>query len=106
EPQAVEHLSSTCLLALPIDQPQRTARLSPQKGIFGHAQVGQQIELLIDDADPQLLGGVRARDAYALPAQHDVTTVRDVHASQDLHQGRLPSAVLSNNGVHLTPEAE
>ena len=50
-PQAVEHLFGLLLQLPGVHDPQAALRLAAEEYVFGHGHVGEQVELLVDDAD-------------------------------------------------------
>ena len=78
-----------------------------QEDILRDAQVGGQVEFLIDRRDAQGLGILGAPDFNRLPIEEDLALVLGIGAGQDLDQGRLAGPVLAQQGMHLTfPDGE
>ena len=76
--------------------------LPTQKQVFGHGQVGQQVDFLVYRADPQSLT-VRGRGGFDLGSvQHDHTGVAPVSSCQAFDQCRFASAVLPQKRVHFS----
>ena len=71
------------------------------KDVLGHAHVGHQIELLVDDADAKFLRLARVDQAYLLAVQDDRPGIGRVGASQYLHQRGLSRSVFTQEDVHL-----
>jgi hypothetical protein len=77
------------------------ARLPADEDVLRDRQVGHQVELLVDDADAELLRMAWAGDAYGLAVEQEFARVRRVDARKQLHERRLAGAVLSDEGEHL-----
>jgi len=69
-------------------------RLKPEEDVVGDAALGQQAELLVDDADPGPARLDRMPEGDGLAAKLDLAFVGPVDAAEHLHQGRLAGAVL------------
>ena len=84
-----------------VEQPRSERRLTIGEDVAGDREMGEEIELLKDDADPEPAGmeGIGDDDRFA--AQHQRAAVRLVDAGQHLHDGRLAGAVLPHHGVDL-----
>src|SRR5450759_1341155 len=83
-------------------QHEAAARLPADEDVLGHGQVAHEVQLLVDDRDPQVLRGP-GREDLDLGAPHlDRPGVALVDPGQDLHQRGLPRAVLADQGVDLT----
>src|SRR5664280_2883198 len=76
--------------------------LAADEDVLGHSEVVHEVQFLVDDADPQGLCRVRARDLLIAPFDPDRARISLVDAGQDLHERRLARAVLANECVHLT----
>src|SRR5207249_4144555 len=61
--------------------------------------VGEERELLVDDADAVLGGLPRGVDGRLLAVELDRARVGPDGSGEDLHQGRLAGAVLADDGV-------
>ena len=77
------------------------ARLPADEDVLGHRQVPHQVQLLVDDADPKVLGRPRGRDLLFLATNSDHARIATIDPGQDLHQRRLSSAVLPDQAVDL-----
>ena len=71
------------------------------KDVLGHAHVGHQIELLVDDADAEFLRLARVDQAYFLAVQDDRPGIGRVGAGQYLHQRGFSRPVFAQEDVHL-----
>ena len=76
-------------------------RLPADEDVGSHRQVGNEVELLVDDPDAGIpcLGGIVEMHFAALEA--DDTLVRLVHAGKDLHERRLARPVFPHQGMNL-----
>ena len=82
-------------------------RLAAEKDVVGRRQFGNEIEFLMDDRDARPLGVLNAGELRRRAVEPNDAVVLDVHAGEDLHQGRLAGAVLADQRVHLAgPEIE
>ncbi len=66
-----------------------------------NGQVGEEVQLLKDDADALLPGLSWIANDHRLSTQHKRPAVRLIDAGQHLHDGRLAGAVLSNDSMNL-----
>ena len=76
--------------------------LMRHEDVFGHAQVGVEIQFLIDDADAVMIGIARGTDMNGLPVHEQLTGGCLLNARQNFHQGRFARAVFADQDVHLT----
>ncbi|MNH20389.1 hypothetical protein D3C79_801550 [compost metagenome] len=86
----------------PVDEAE-TAGLVADEEVVHHRHVRQQVDLLIDGADPQALGVgcVRRGDGDAI--EFDAPPVGLVDAGEGLDQGGLAGAVLAEQRHDLSP---
>ncbi|MNQ50188.1 hypothetical protein D3C85_641170 [compost metagenome] len=78
------------------------ARLAAEEDIGCNRQLRQQIQLLVDDADPLILGVARSLEVDRLTAVADAARIGLIDAGQHLHQGGFAGAILTEQGHHLT----
>src|SRR5205807_10277955 len=90
-------------LALIDDERDPCARLTADKDVLCRGEVRHEAELLMDDADAELLRSSRSRDVHVGAVQTDPSGVPAVDAGEDLHEGRLARAVLSDERMDLAP---
>src|SRR5580704_6956163 len=76
-------------------------RQTPEIQVFGHGQVGDERELLVDEQDALLLGVERTGEGERLTLEDDLAGVRLQAAGQYLHERRLARAILTAEGVDL-----
>src|SRR3569833_1355027 len=78
--------------------------LVAQEDVLRDRQVRHQRELLVDDHDADVLAVADAAELRDLAVEDDLAVIAAgrVDAGQDLHQRRLPGAVLAADGVDLT----
>jgi hypothetical protein len=75
--------------------------LPAEEHVVGHAEAGDQVELLVDRRDAQRDGRLGIGEPHRLALPGDQPLVGLVGAGQDLDQGRLAGAVLPEQAVHL-----
>src|SRR5262249_28856466 len=71
-------------------------RFPADEDVLFDRQVGEEVELLIDDADPETLRLVRGGQRDRLTVQHDLPLVRRVDTGEDFHEGRLARPVFAD----------
>ena len=76
--------------------------LGAEDDVLRDREAVHQHEVLVDHADAERDRVAGRVDPYLLTADGDPALIRRVQAVQDPHQGRLPGAVLADQGVHLT----
>ena len=84
-----------------IDAPEGADGFTSERDVLRDRQVGDGHQFLMDHRDPGFQRGVRGGEFDACTAPFHVPSVRSIQAGQHLHQGRLSSAVLAHQGVHL-----
>ena len=77
------------------------AELVAEEDVLGDAEVGDEVELLVDRGDPEVHRGLRRRQRDRLALPQDLALVGLVARGEDLDQGRLAGAVLAEQAVHL-----
>ena len=75
--------------------------LDSQHDVLGDRHHRDQHEVLVDHADPQVDRVARRAHLDRLAVDQDLALVRPVEAVEDVHQRRLPGAVLAEQGVNL-----
>ena len=83
----------------PLVDRERARRLGAERDVVCDRQVRQQAQLLVDDADPELVRPPRRRDFDLLAVDLDPARRRLVVAGEHLEQRRLPRAVLAYEAV-------
>ena len=78
-----------------------SSRLPADVDILGHRQVPHEVQLLMDDADPKVLGRPGGGDLLFLSADSDHARIAAIDPGKDLHQRGLPRAVLPDETVYL-----
>src|ERR1700680_583243 len=84
-----------------IDQRAGNQRLAAKKDVVGHAQFGDEIELLMNDRYASTLGIAYPAERYRVALHLDDALVARMHAGEDFHQGALAGAVLAHQRMHL-----
>ncbi len=84
-----------------VDPPEGPGRLLAEEQVFVHPELGDEVELLVDRADPGVLGLARRPDVYLPALEEDHPPVGPVDPGQDLDQGGLAGPVLSDEHVDL-----
>ncbi len=74
---------------------------TPQADVLGDRTLGNQVDLLVDRADPLPLGVVRRTRIEGLSLEPDLACILAEVASEGLDQRRFASAVLSHQGMDL-----
>ena len=87
--------------ALHVHEAQARAELRAEKKVLIDAQVVDEIQFLVDEADAQLPRGRGCRDDGPGPADEDLPRIRGKHPAEDVHEGGLSGAVLADQGVYL-----
>src|ERR1700722_17653322 len=80
----------------------RAPRISgsrPREKFSGAGHFGTRVEFLVDDRDASSLGVLNAREANRRTLDPDFAVIIDMHAGEDLHQGRFARAVLTHKRV-------
>ncbi len=80
-------------------QPAET-RKALDKDVLGDRQVGEQVELLVDEADAGRRGVGRPLRLVEPAAEVHGAAFRTQHAAHDVHQRRLAGAVLADQAEH------
>ena len=76
-------------------------RLAAEEDVGGDAELGDEVELLVDDGDAGPLGVADAGEADGRAVDQDLAGVGGLDAGEDLHQRRLAGAVLAHERVNL-----
>ena len=86
---------------------QARGRLVAQQDVFGHRQIGDRHQLLVDHGNAVADGILRAAEHDGPAAQQDLARVDPVQAGQHFHQRRFARAVLAHQRMHLAgPECQ
>ena len=96
----VEHLGSSAAHVLAVDGSEAPA-LPTEHHVLCHAEVGCQVDLLVNGADSERLGVRRAANRDRLSSQQDLAGDRPMHTGQRLDQRRLAGAVLAEQSMDL-----
>ena len=78
-------------------------RLHAERDVLGHRHAGNQHEVLVHHADAQVEGVGGGAEVHRLAVHQDASLVGLVEPGEDVHEGRLPGAVLAHQGQHLAP---
>ena len=70
--------------------------------VLGDRERRDEPEVLVDHADPGVEGVARGVEANRLAVQLDVALVLPIEPGEDVRERRLPGAVLTEEGVHLS----
>jgi hypothetical protein len=85
--------------AAPVDDPSaRRHRL--QHDVLPDGERGDDVALLVDDADADLAGRVRRGDGDLVPVEQEASAVGLLDAGEDLDERALARAVLAQQRVH------
>jgi len=100
--QQVEQFPAALVHGAEVDDAAHGLRLVAQKDVTGHAQVGDQVQFLVDDTDANALHARGSRLGDALVGEDKLAGIGLVCAGEDLDQGGLARAVLADEGMDLT----
>src|SRR5207247_3985628 len=75
--------------------------LVTEKEVAPQAQLLDEREVLVHAFDTQLAGLTRRAQLHLVPKESNAARARRVVAGDDLHQGRLPGAVVANEADDL-----
>ena len=84
----------------PGDQPE-PSRLAAERQVLGHRHGRDEVDFLVDRADPERPGFARPANRDRPAVEPDLALVAAERAGHDLDQGRLARAVLSEQRMHL-----
>ena len=76
-------------------------QLGAEIQVLGDRAVGEQVELLVDDADAGMARLQGMGEGDHLTVEGDRATARLMSAGDDLHQRRLAGSVLADDGMDL-----
>ena len=82
-------------------QPAEARGLFTEQNVFLHAQVGREVELLVNHRDAALARVQRVRRAERLAIERDASGVGLIRAGEDFHQRAFARAVLADERVRL-----
>ncbi len=101
KPNRVAELDDSAMRLLAIEEDRIGHRLGAEEDVLGHAQDGDQHEVLVDHADAPGDGIRRALDHDGRPVQEDLAAIGRRQPVEDVHEGRLARAVLAEERVDL-----
>src|SRR6185436_12703457 len=102
DPEPVQHRPRRVVdRALVEHEPRPPPWLAPEEDVLGHGQVRHQVELLVDDADPESQRGARARDHDRRATEPDRARVAAIYTREHLHERGLARAVLADQRMDL-----
>ena len=78
--------------------------LAADEDVLCGRKVVHQVELLMNDADPEILRSPRRCDFDRHAFDADVAGILPIDAGEDLHQGGLSRAVLAHQGMNFAGE--
>ena len=99
--EVVEQRGRALVQRAPVDDAAPACGQLPQEDVLGDREVRDEVQLLVDDADPEVAGVARAANLDGLTIEADLAGVLAVRAAEDLHQRRLPGAVLAEQHVDV-----
>ena len=103
QPEPRQHLRGALAHRRPVDGAE-AARFATEADVLGHREIRQQIDLLVDRADPRPQRIGRRAEADGIPVEFDAPGIQVQRAGEGLDERRLAGAVLSHEGVHLARE--
>jgi hypothetical protein len=77
--------------------------LQPQDDVLQGGEHIDKLEMLMNHADAQRVGVMRAADADRLPVDQDPAGIGVIDACQHIHYGRLAAAVFPQQGQYFMP---
>ena len=105
--QFAEDLARLALQGTVIHQEAAAGVGGRHENVLGNGHVRAQGDFLVHEADAHLLGFRRRGNADRLAVEDDLAAVGLKNAVDDVHQGRLASAILAGQGVDLAaPQLE
>ena len=99
--EALDQLARLRVEPALVEEEPRAARLAPDEEVLRDREVGHQVELLVDDADAELLRVLGRDRLVGLAVEEELALVGVVDAGQQLHQRRLAGAVLADQREDL-----
>ena len=87
---------------LEIEDSRDTRRLVSEHDVFGDGEDGDEHEVLVDHSNAGRHCVAGALELLNDSVEDDVALVRGVETVKDVHQRRLPCAVLAEQAVNLT----
>ena len=100
--ELIKQLRRLALHSSIVEKSECRSELSTEKDICRHGQVTDQIQFLMDNADPTRFRVASSMDDEGLPGEFDLTFVLGDDARQNLHQRTFASAILATQGVEFT----
>ena len=99
--EAGEELSGGGDHGAAVEEEAGAERFAAEEDVGGDAELGDEVELLVDDGDARPFGVADAGEADGGAVDQDLAGVGGLDAGEDLHQRRLAGAVLAHERVHL-----
>ena len=99
EPVAVGDLAHPSLGLGDVEDHPCGRRLLGEDDVLGHCHHRDQHEVLVDHPHARIDRGARRAESHRLVLDQDLALVGVVEPVEDVHQGRLPGAVLAEEGV-------
>ena len=78
------------------------AGLAAKENVLGSAQFGNEVELLMDDADAEREGFLGGGRDHLGAVEQDAATILRINAGEDLDEGGLARAVFAHKGEDFT----
>lgn len=86
----------------PVDEAQAAGKAIHEE-VLADGEVGEEVELLVDEPHPARAGLTGGARGVAFPGQPHLPAVRRHHTPHDVHQGGLARAVCPYQPQHLPP---
>ena len=99
--EAAEQIACGGAHALAVDHQAGDARLAAEKDVVGDGELGNEVELLVDDGDALRFGVAHARKRNGRVIDGDLALIVGMDAGQDLHERRLAGAVFAHQRMDL-----
>ena len=98
--EALQVASRVVMQTWTIDDTQPSGKVAEVE-ILGYGHLRDELEFLVDDGDTRVQGLCRRPEGVVLPIQSHAPGIRQMDATEDLQQGRLPRPILADQGPHL-----
>ena len=76
-------------------------QLLAKKDVFIDLEIVEKIQLLMNEGDARLLGGLNRDVIHFLTVKDDLSGIAGIDAGQDVHQGGFARAVFAQKRMHL-----
>ena len=95
-----DFLGTTCHFYI-VDQTKPLTWFATNENVLGSCEIVHQVQFLMDDTDPEILGGLWPVRFCINTVDFDCASVFFIDAGQHFHQRRFTSAILTHQGVNF-----